>query len=57
MSDDNTNPTTAPFSGAGTRLMWIPSRSAFRVGTVSSNDTDAIYWLDATNFKDLLRIM
>ncbi|WP_164490186.1 tail fiber domain-containing protein [Runella sp. SP2] len=28
------NPATAPVSGAGTRLMWIPSRSAFRVGTV-----------------------
>lgn len=33
-STDATNPTTAPVSGAGTRLMWIPSRSAFRVGTV-----------------------
>jgi Head domain of trimeric autotransporter adhesin/Chaperone of endosialidase len=29
-----TNPPTAPVSGAGTRMMWIPSRSAFRVGTV-----------------------
>jgi Head domain of trimeric autotransporter adhesin/Chaperone of endosialidase len=31
---DITNPPTAPVSGAGTRMMWIPSRSAFRVGTV-----------------------
>lgn len=28
-----------PVSGAGTRLMWIPQKSAFRVGTVESN-----YW-------------
>jgi hypothetical protein len=34
-SDDTSNPPTAPVSGAGTRLMWIPSRSAFRVGTIS----------------------
>ncbi len=34
--NNTTNPPTAPISGAGTRLMWIPSRSAFRVGTVSS---------------------
>jgi hypothetical protein len=35
-STDATNPPTAPVSGAGTRLMWIPSRSAFRVGTVAA---------------------
>lgn len=34
--NNTTNPPTAPVGGAGTRLMWIPSRSAFRVGTVSS---------------------
>jgi hypothetical protein len=34
--NNTTHPPTAPVSGAGTRLMWIPSRSAFRVGTVSS---------------------
>jgi hypothetical protein len=33
-SNNSTNPVTAPTSGQGTRLMWIPSRSAFRVGTV-----------------------
>ncbi len=33
------NPPTAPISGAGTRMMWIPSRSAFRVGTVYSFPT------------------
>lgn len=38
--DNNINPPTAPTAEAGTRLMWIPSRSAFRVGTV----TDATKW-------------
>ena len=36
-----TNPPTAPASGAGTRLMWIPSRSAFRVGTTNGTAWDA----------------
>ncbi len=45
-SNDNTNPPTAPTSGAGTRMMWIPSRSAFRVGTVDNNHID--FW-DASN--------
>lgn len=45
-SDDNTNSPTAPTSGAGTRLMWIPSRSAFRVGTILNNNSD--FW-DASN--------
>jgi hypothetical protein len=36
-ADDITNPPTAPISGHGTRLMWIPNRSAFRVGTFSSD--------------------
>jgi Head domain of trimeric autotransporter adhesin/Chaperone of endosialidase len=40
-ADNTTNPPTAPVSGAGTRLMWIPSRSAFRVGTISDNSWDA----------------
>jgi len=35
-SNDSSNPPTAPVSGAGTRMMWIPSRSAFRVGTLST---------------------
>ena len=35
------NPPTAPVSGADTRLMWIPSRSAFRVGTALYNEWDA----------------
>lgn len=35
-STDITNPPTALVSGAGTRMMWIPSRSAFRVGSVYS---------------------
>ncbi len=41
-SNDNTNPPTAPVSGAGTRMMWIPSRSAFRVGTIFDNQPD--FW-------------
>jgi hypothetical protein len=42
-SDNTSNPPTAPVSGAGTRMMWIPSRSAFRVGTIvgSTNEWDA----------------
>jgi Head domain of trimeric autotransporter adhesin/Chaperone of endosialidase len=40
-SDDTSNPPTAPVSGAGTRMMWIPSRSAFRVGTVTGSLWDA----------------
>jgi hypothetical protein len=46
LSNDVSNPATAPVNGGGTRLMWIPSRSAFRVGTVSfakkSWDADSI---------------
>ena len=45
-SNDNTNPPTAPTSGAGTRMMWIPSRSAFRVGTIDNIYPN--YW-DASN--------
>jgi hypothetical protein len=29
-----------PISGSGTRLMWIPSKGAFRAGTVGSNSWD-----------------
>jgi hypothetical protein len=36
-----TNPPTAPVAGSGTRMMWIPSRSAFRCGSVSGNAWDA----------------
>jgi hypothetical protein len=41
----------APASGAGTRLMWMPARSAFRVGTVTGTqwDNDSIgHWSFAT---------
>ncbi|KPM47389.1 tail fiber domain-containing protein [Jiulongibacter sediminis] len=45
-SNDTSNPPTAPVNGDGTRLMWIPSRSAFRVGTVTNGnkswDADSI---------------
>ena len=42
-SDNISNPPTSPVNGDGTRLMWIPNRSAFRVGTVdeSSKSWDA----------------
>jgi hypothetical protein len=40
-STNATNPPTAPVSGSGTRMMWIPSRSAFRVGTISNSNWDA----------------
>ncbi|WP_165372251.1 tail fiber domain-containing protein [Emticicia agri] len=39
-SNNSSNPPTVPAEGAGTRLMWIPSRSAFRVGTVSVDNED-----------------
>ncbi|RYU93049.1 tail fiber domain-containing protein [Emticicia agri] len=35
-ADSITNPPTAPVNEAGTRLMWIPNRSAFRAGTVNN---------------------
>lgn len=35
------NPAIVPVSGAGTRFMWIPSRSALRVGTVDGTQWDA----------------
>lgn len=41
VANNTTNPPTAPVSGAGTRLMWIPSRSAFRVGTITDTKWDA----------------
>ena len=44
-ADNTTNPVTAPVNGAGTRLMWIPLRSAFRAGTVSDvNGIGSKYW-------------
>ncbi|WP_460473459.1 hypothetical protein, partial [Emticicia fontis] len=41
-ASNTTNPPTAPVEGAGTRLMWIPDRSAFRAGTVT--DTNGATW-------------
>lgn len=45
-SNDASNPPTSAINGDGTRLMWIPSRSAFRVGTVDSGtkswDADSV---------------
>ncbi len=41
LATDVTHPPTAPVSGSGTRMMWIPSRSAFRCGTISGNLWDA----------------
>ncbi len=44
---------TVPVSGAGTRLMWLPEKSAFRVGTVLGSywDTDSIgVWSFASGY-------
>jgi Head domain of trimeric autotransporter adhesin len=44
-STNTTNPPTAPESGAGTRLMWIPSRSAFRAGSVQNFEgIESTFW-------------
>ena len=32
---------STPISGVGTRLMWMPSKSAFRVGTINGTQWDA----------------
>ena len=37
LSDDSSNPPIAPSTGAGTHMMWIPSRSAFREGTIDDD--------------------
>ena len=34
-------PVTPPVSGDGTRMMWIPAKSAFRAGTVDAGQWDA----------------
>jgi autotransporter adhesin len=34
-------PIPPPVSGAGTRLMWMPEKGAFRVGTVTNDSWDA----------------
>lgn len=47
---------TLPASGAGTRMMWLPVKSAFRVGTVEANewDTDSIgAWSFASGFNTI----
>ena len=44
---------TTPISGAGTRLMWLPTKSAFRAGTVEGDEWDARSigtWSFATGF-------
>jgi len=42
----NTNPAsfTVPISGAGTRMMWLPEKSAFRVGTVGTTIGSGVNW-------------
>ncbi|MBA4852616.1 hypothetical protein [Emticicia sp. BO119] len=40
-ADNTSNPPTAPVAGGGTRMMWIPSRSAFRCGSVNGSAWDA----------------
>ena len=39
---------TTPVSGEGTRIMWMPAKSAFRVGTVSQYTSYSTAW-DASN--------
>src|SRR6218665_3616391 len=39
LATSETNPPVAPVNEAGTRLMWIPSRSAFRAGTTLTGST------------------
>ena len=38
--DGSTATTTTPASGAGTRMMWIPTKAAFRAGNISSTQWD-----------------
>lgn len=40
-ADNTSNPPTAPVAGAGTRMMWIPSRSAFRCGSTNGDAWNA----------------
>jgi Chaperone of endosialidase/Head domain of trimeric autotransporter adhesin len=47
--NNTTNPPVAPVNGVGTRMMWIPSRSAFRVGTISSYYNLGTDFWDASN--------
>ncbi len=39
---------TTPISGAGTRMMWMPAKSSFRVGTVfddaSYPENESVFW-------------
>ena len=37
---NSNNPYDIPVTGTGTRLVWIPERSAFRVGTVTGSQWD-----------------
>ncbi|MCP1382853.1 hypothetical protein [Runella salmonicolor] len=43
LATDITNPPTAPVLGGGTRMMWIPSRSAFRCGSVDNTNWDPAF--------------
>lgn len=45
-----------PVSGAGTRMMWLPEKSAFRVGTVTANFWDSPYigaWSFASGYNSV----
>ena len=39
---DRATPAVAPPSGAGTRLMWLPQQAAFRAGSVTGSQWDAV---------------
>ncbi len=61
-TNNTSNPPTTPVSGDGTRLMWIPSRSAFRVGTVDQGlkswDKDSIgLFSHATGYNSKAKAM
>ena len=40
---------TLPVQGEGTRFMWIPSRSAFRAGTIENRGGNEQTFWDASN--------
>ncbi|MCR9065368.1 MAG: tail fiber domain-containing protein [Cytophagales bacterium] len=40
-ASDVSNPAVPPVTGSGTRLMWIPNRSAIRIGTTTGDHFDA----------------
>ncbi len=55
---DGSDASTLPTSGEGTRLMWIPAKSVFRVGTVAAAqwDSDSLgTWSFASGFNTIAK--